>query len=64
MGMGALEARHVLVTSCCDGNTSIPNAFTILGMFNIFQENNLSRKKSNKKKLMSLNEDPRIINIC
>jgi hypothetical protein len=60
--MGGLEARLVLVTSCFDGNTSIPNAFTFLGMFNIFQENSLLRKKSNKKTFMSLNEGPRIIN--
>jgi len=35
MGMGGLEAKPVLVTSCCGANTSIPNAFTILGLFNI-----------------------------
>jgi hypothetical protein len=62
MGMGGLEARPVLVMSCCDGNFYVLNAFTILGMFNIFQENNLLRKRSNKKILMSLNEGPKIIN--
>ncbi len=35
MGMGGLEEKPVLVTSCCGANTSIPNAFTFLGLFNI-----------------------------
>jgi hypothetical protein len=51
MGMGGLEASPILAMSCCDGNTSILNAFTILGMFNIFQENSLLRKRNNKKYL-------------
>jgi hypothetical protein len=52
-GWGGLEARPILVTSCCNGNTFVPNAFTILGMFNIFQENSLLRKKNKNKILMS-----------
>ncbi len=31
------EERPILVTSCRSDNTSAPNAFTILGLFNIFR---------------------------
>jgi hypothetical protein len=35
-GGGGLEGRPILVRSCCGDYTSVPNTFTILGLFNIF----------------------------